>query len=345
MNILCLDGRYFGAYLERLGHRVLYAGPASLTTDRDIRCDRPITALELFETAKARGFVPDALLWCDICRPPTVIGLETLPVATLGFSIDQYVNPWHKPYSAAFDAFFVAQKDSLPLYAHRDFPRPAAWMPLFYDPDTTRVDPNLARDIPVSFVGTLDGPLNTGRKPFLRAFNSLCPLDMTTGDFRPVYARSRIVLNQSAAGELNFRIFEAAALGAAVLTEDSENGLYDIFSPGENILPAYPRGDAARAAAIAQASQNDPERLATVAANGRRLVAARHSASARARLLSQTAAEHVAGQTWRARLANRAAIRRETAKCYVFLATDADLGLPIEHRQTYLQLAQAYLAG
>jgi hypothetical protein len=345
MNILCLDGRYFNAYLERLGHHVLHAGTANPGTDRDLQCSRPITALELFETAKARGFAPDAVLWCDICRPPTVIGLETLPVATIGYSIDQYVNPWHKPYSAAFDTFFVAQKDSLPLFAHKDLPRPVAWMPLFYDPDTTQIDPNLARDIPVSFVGTLDGPLNTGRKSFLQAFNTLCPLTTATGDFRPVYARSRIVLNQSAAGELNFRIFEAAALGAAVLTEDVTAGLHDIFSPNENILPPYPRGDAAGAAAIAKAFLNDPERLAAVAAHGRRLVAAHHSASARARFLAQTAAEHVAGQTWRARLANRAAIRAETAKCYVFLATDEALGIPLEHRQAYLQLAQTYLAG
>jgi hypothetical protein len=218
-------------------------------------------------------------------------------------------------------------------------------MPLFHDPDTTRPDPDRDRDIPVSFVGTLDGPLNPGRAAFLRAFNARYPLSMTSGDFRPVYARSRIVLNQSAAGELNFRIFEAAAYGAAVLTEDVETGLRDLFSPGDNILPPYPRGDAAAAAAIAKACLNDPERLAAIAANGRRLVAARHSASARARTLAQTAAAHVAGQTWRARLANRAATRAETAKCYVFLATDDALGIPLEHRQTYLQLAQTYLAG
>lgn len=345
MNILTLDGSYFDAYLARLGHRVLHAGPANLCADNDIRCARPITALELLETAKTAGFAPDAVLWSDMCRPPTVIGLETLPLTTLGFSIDQYVNPWHAPYSAAFDAFFVAQKDSLPLFAHKDLPRPAAWLPLFHDPDTTRADPQSARDLPVSFVGTLDGPLNTARAPFLKAFAALCPLAATSGDFGPVYAASKIVLNQSAAGELNFRIFEAAAFGAAVLTEDAANGLRDLFTPGENILPPYPRGDAARAAAIALAFLADPERLATVAASGRRLVAARHSASARARLLAQTATEHAAGQTWRARLANRTAIRLETAQCYVFLATDEALGIPIEHRQTYLQLAQAYLAG
>jgi hypothetical protein len=343
MNILCLEGAYFTAYLRRLGHQVFRVGQACQAGEFELRLTRPVTSLKLLETAKAQGFVPDVLLWCDMCRPPAVIGLEAAPLTTLGFSIDQYVNPWHAPFSAAFDAFFVAQKDYLRLFEHKDLPRPVAWMPLFFDPDSTVPDPDSPRDIPVSFVGTLDGPLNLGRKPFLDAFGRLVPLTAARGDFRPVYGRSRIVLNQSAARELNFRIFEAAGLGAAVLTEDVHAGLRDLFTPGENILPPYPPGDAATAAAIAQAYLAEPDRLTAIAAAGRRLVASRHSAAARARTLSQIAARHVASQTWRARLANQAAVRCETAKCFVSLATDQDLNLPHDQRQAFLNLAQAYL--
>ena len=50
---------------------------------------------------------------------------------------------------------------------------------------------------------------NPARKAFFDAFRTHIPLYTQKGLYAPIYARSRLVLNQSAAGELNFRLFEA----------------------------------------------------------------------------------------------------------------------------------------
>ncbi len=146
-----------------------------------------------------------------------------MPSLTIGFSIDQYCNPWHVPYSAAFDCFLVAQKDYLSLFSLDQIRRPVRWFPLFCDPGKDK-DLGVERDIPVSFVGTLGGRFNKEREPFLKSFKRECPLLILSGDYVPVFNRSRLVLNQSAAGECNFRMFQAMACGALLLTEDTGNG-------------------------------------------------------------------------------------------------------------------------
>lgn len=47
-------------------------------------------------------------------------------------------------------------------------------------------------------------------------------------------------------GELNFRVFQAMACGAAVLTEATDNGLDELFTVGLEVL-TYPRGAVAAA--------------------------------------------------------------------------------------------------
>lgn len=333
MRILNLHNTAFVAAFRRLGHEVLSVGT---TQDCDVPLSEPLSARRLLELLDGRRLRPDLVFWCDACQTPWIFGFETLPAVTIGFSIDQYMHPWHVPYSAAFDFFFVAQKDYLPLFTDAPTGRPAAWMPLFCDPERD-LDPGSARDIPVSFVGTLDGLVNPRRRPFLEAFRRLAPLYRTTGRYQPVFGRSRIVLNQSAAGELNFRLFEAMACGAAVLTEDTENGLRDLFVPGEDLL-VYRRDDPADAARMALTGLADP-RLAAIAANGRRKVLACHTVAARARLVLKHAEAGLAHSASRNRLSRLAAVRTEAAKAYAMLATDERLPLGKREREFYLRMA------
>jgi hypothetical protein len=332
MRILCVDGPYFLDALARLGHQTLSVGSSPGV---DVRLDSPMSLAALMETLGSRGFAPDAAVWADTCQPPTVAGLETLPCPTVAYSIDQYMNPWHLAYSAGFDLALVAQKDYLPLFS-AEHPRPAAWMPLFCDP-VRDADLGLARDIPVSFVGTLDSPANPERGPFLAAFRRKAPLAALTGDFRPVFARSRIVLNQSAAGELNFRLFQAAACGAAVLTEDAGNGLRELFTPGEDIL-IYPRGDAGAAARAALSALGDPG-LESLARSGREKAVSQHGVDSRAARLCHLIEGLLARQAQRERLVRLDEVRRRTAYAYSILALDQALPLPGEHRRFYLELA------
>jgi len=334
LKILNIEGRYFVESLRSLGHEVLSVGHGQ---GYDAPQTEMLSLKGLVALMEERGFRPDLALWCDQCRPPLVLGLESLPCITMGFSIDQYCNPWHVPLSAGFDILLAAQKDYLPLFQRPDLPRRAEWFPLFCDLDLD-CDPGLERDIPVGFVGTLDPPLNPMRKPFLDAFRHGAPLVLRQGDYRPVFARSRMVLNQCAVGELNFRIFQAMSCGAALLTEDCENGLRELFTPGEDLY-IYTRGDAQGAARIAREALADPAALAELAARGQAKVRAQHSALARAKRiisLAETALRHGA-QHWRRD--NATLVRDETSRAYGMLATDQALRLPEELRAEFTVLA------
>ena len=61
-------------------------------------------------------------------------------------------------------------------------------------------------------------------------------------------------------------------LGAGLLMEKCGNGLDELFTPGENILPVYTRNDAAQAARIAAIFLERPAALEEIAKNGRELV-------------------------------------------------------------------------
>lgn len=338
MRFLILDGLYFKRRLLELGHDVLSIGQGP---GHDLHLERHLSLKGLMAFLDGRGFRPDVVLWCDLCHPPLVAGFESLPALTVGFSVDQYLNPWHVPYSAAFDLMLVAQKDYLRLFEHKLFPRPVEWFPLFCD-QAGDLDPGLERDVPVSFVGTLDGSINVGRKAFFERFKKLHPIFVASGDYRPVFARSRIVLNQSAAGELNFRLFQASACGAAVLNEDVGNGLLDVFTPGENLLPPYAPGDAADAARIAAQWLARPRELARLAQAGRNLVLAEHSAAARVDRLLARVRQLMAAKAWKWRRENAGIVRRELFQCFTFLAADTDLALPEPHRAFYGGLAKTY---
>jgi len=334
MRIVNLHHRAFVPTFRKLGHEVLSIGT---TPDCDVVLSEPLSHKRFLELLAGRELRPDLVFWCDACQLPWIFGLESLPAVVIGYSVDQYMNPWHVPWSAGFDALFVAQKDYLPFFATPETPRPAAWLPLFCDPAKCPA-PAGERDIPVSFVGTVGGTANPDRAPFLDAFRRRAPLVATGGAYGPVYGRSRIVLNQSAAGELNFRVFEAMACGAALLTEDVGNGLRELFAPGEDLL-VYRRGDPAEAAEKALSALADPDRLAALAASGRRRTLTGHTVAIRARRILATARRLAATGAVGRRLARLARIRAEVAKAYLFLATDQTLPLPPDQRQFFLEMA------
>ncbi|GAB6059624.1 glycosyltransferase family protein [Desulfonatronum parangueonense] len=335
MRILSVGGSDFVPAWKNMGHEVLTLGKGA---GLDVALEHPIGLRELWDILSSRGFRPELTVWVDRCRPLEVFGLERMPGVVIGFSIDQYCNPWHVPYSWAFDLFLVAQKDYLPLFADHRAWRECRWFPLYCRPDVDR-DEGLERDVPVSFVGTLDPPLNRSRHPFLRQFQRRCPAVVQQGAYTNIFGRSMIVLNQSAVGELNFRLFQAAACGAVVLTEDVPNGLRDAFLVDEEIL-VYPRDNACEAARIALDALADPERLLKIALQGRRRVLREHSATVRAREIIRLADKLLASQADNRRKAGSGLVREHMIKTYTFLASDEKLPLPSDHRRFYSEAAR-----
>ena len=338
MRILNIDATYFVRTLRDMGHEVLTVGHGP---GHDLALDEVCSLKRLVAFMDSRGFKPDLVLWCDRCRPPSVVGFEGLPVPSIGFSIDQYCNPWHVPLSAAFDVVLVAQKDYLPMFRVPQLKRAMEWFPLFCDVSVD-VDPGGGRDIPVSFVGTLTGSINTGRMEFLQRFKARQPVFLHQGVYPPVFGRSQMVVNQSAAGEINFRTFQAAACGAAVLTEDIPNGQREIFTPGVDIL-VYPRGDAEAAAHVARKALEHPDELAAIARAGRELVVAEHSDVVRARTILRHAKALIAARSWGWRVDNRRVVNEELAKAYVMLGADEALPVPSHMRAQYMRMGHMYL--
>jgi glycosyltransferase involved in cell wall biosynthesis len=337
MKILNLEGRHLVHAWRKQGHEVLAIGPDAAC---DVQVDRVLSLKRLWKVLEDFSFFPDLVFWNDNCRPPSVIGFETLPCPCIGFSIDQYCNPWHVPYSAAFDLMLVAQKDYLDFFGRQAVHAQSRWFPLFCNPQRDR-DLGETRDIRVGFVGTQDPPLNPERKPFLRGFREQLSLHVASGDYVPVFNRSRIVLNQSAAGELNFRIFQAAGCGAAVLTEECGNGLHELFEPGRDIF-VYPRGNIRAAVGVAARLLQHPDRISEVAGAGRDKVHRRHSAPVRAGEVLSICRKMHADRSFQKRVDSKAAVGRELAKAYIFLGTDSHLPLPPKLREFYLDTARRY---
>lgn len=282
MNILLLESNTFAHWFEQLGHNVLSLlwkkRPSG--NPRTLHIQSPLYYKDLQLIFQEHDFEPDLVVWHDMGNIPRVWGLEALNCPTVGYFIDTFCNPWHIPYSAAFDCVFTAQKNTLQYFNQDRLPRDVFWKPLFCDPKVDFHD-NRPRDIPVCFVGTLHPLQNPVRYDFFKRFQRLQPIILKQGVYQPLFARSRIVLNQSVAGEINYRVFQAAACGAAVLNENVDNGFTELFTPGVEMLPLYKRNDAHDAARVAREALEDHETTANIARAAQELVLTRHSAPVR----------------------------------------------------------------
>ena len=337
MRILILGGPFLNKAFEALGHEVLNVGEKP---NCDIHWTHPTSALKIGERIAGREFAPDFVLYCDSGNMPQFFDLEKLPCPSAFYSIDSYCNPWHIPFGHAFDVVFAAQKDYVELFAQCGIP--TFWLPLFF----CSARPHYleqARDIPVVFVGNIGARNNPGRKPFLESFRRMHPLVVAGGDYVPLFNRGHIVLNQTAVGEINFRCFEALACGAALLMEECSNGMGELFTPGEHILPTYARGDARQAAARAGAALGDPEALARIARQGRELVEQKHSDIHRAAEILRVMTSLLRDVPQLRRLLPENARRRGAllASAYVFLASELDQPCHAPHKDLFLRLARS----
>lgn len=334
MNILAVGNGHFVAPLRDRGHTVLYA---NYDEGADVRLTHPTRWARVESLLAGQGFVPDLLLYVDNGNLPLLLEPECAPCPSIWYSIDTYCNPWHMAWAHGFDASLVAQKDFVHLFSSEGVD--AQWFPLFCDGLEAEQD-FAARDIPVAFVGTVGHRNNPGREPFLRAFRSRHPLVMLSGQFTPIFLRSRIVLNQTAFAEVNFRCFEAMACGAALLMEQCDNGLLDIFTPDVDILPPYTRGDAAMAADIAARYLAQPDRLAGIAARGYALVGRKHSVHARAGEILALAARLHDTAAHEKRLQDRAQARRFVRTSFGIIASDLQDPTRNEIRDYFAKEAQ-----
>lgn len=333
MRILNIDSMRLVPAFREQGHEVLSVG---YLKQCDIRVTSPRNALSLYAQICSSGFIPDCVFWCDASNLPYLPGIEELPCATVYYSIDTYCHMWHFGFANAFDAVFVAQKDHLPFFPKDNVL--VRWLPLFA-PALEESPAMGARDIPVSFVGTKKHPNNPDRKPFLDGFRRAHPLVVYAGEYRDIFSRSRIVLNQTACSEINYRCFEVLSCGAALLMEVCNHGLNELFTPGETILPLYARNNWAQAASTAAAALAAPELLAEIAASGRDLVARYHLARHRAKEIGAVFEELLRENAPERRLRQLDERRQLLSAAYAMIGVDLTGRLPEVYSKHYFAMS------
>ena len=229
MKVLHLGNPYFKEDLEELGHEVLWA---SSSPTADCHLPTPFITWQAVFSRFPHGWTPDCVILGDDSAQPPMIGLESLPIPLVWYTIDTHLHAsWHRYYAPVFDIILVAQQDwqsTCALARHRQI---LQWAPLFINSRQTK-HLNLAREIPLAFVGTMNARLNPKRVQLIEHLVTRYPITVQSGPFLDTFNRAKIVLNQSINGDVNFRTFEAMACGALLLTERSPNGLADLFRDG-----------------------------------------------------------------------------------------------------------------
>lgn len=343
MNILQYGKNpYFTKELTALGHTVYSIGEAKSC---NLELQSIMTAKQALKICTSQSFVPDVFLYADDSCLPHLFGIEELPVPTVFYSIDTYCHGWHGAYSHAFDYVLYAQGEE-----RTKFPGGAEHFPLFavqFAEEQSKEEWLKNRDIPIAFVGSLGNKNNPERNTFYTLFKAFEPIFITKGNFAPVYLRSKIILNQSAVGELNFRTFEAMALGCACLADNvptKENHISEIFQFGVNCLPAYPRADVAKAVDFSRywLAKEQENTLYEIAMQGRALVQEKHSARARSLRLIELFQMLLEKQTVRKRLKTIAERKKIIAQAFSYLGEQSHLDKQLTF--AYADIAKKYQA-
>ncbi len=278
MRLLWIGNGYFTSELSACGwDKVHYCNP------KDFRI------FGWKELVAEAGFEPDVLYVADKSTAPYVLGMEDFPCLTVFQAIDSHLQSWFPLYAQGFDVCLVSLKDHLPrfpgefLHAERVFWSPPCAAANVCPPETM---PDKEWDC--LFVGTVNA--NTPmRAAFLQELGRHLPgLHYTTGPYRQLFPKGRILLNICENDDLNFRVFEALGMGGCLLTPAIGHGQSELFQDGVH-LTLYKQNDVQDALAKIRALLDDAPRRERLASAGLAEINARH----RARHRAATFTEHM----------------------------------------------------
>lgn len=266
-----------------VGRHPLDAGMRAVCPGVTVVPLEPLQVLSFADVARQAGGVPDVVIYSDKSGPPPFSSLEHFPCLTVFYCVDSHIHAWYPDYAQAFDLCAVSLKDHVPRFASRLGHNRVMWLPPFPRLEDRPLPAEKTHDL--IFVGKVDPALTPGRHAFLAELKSLVPgLHVTRGNYRDLFPTGRIVLNVAEGGDLNFRVFEALACGACLVTPQVGHGQEELFTPGEHLF-TYPPMDARAVAALTAELLADAPRRERVAAAGEALVRTRHRPEHRAAAL------------------------------------------------------------
>lgn len=279
MDILVLNQDWLVEELRAAGHNVRTSG---LSEHMEIGLETAHVHIDTV-IGRAEGFNPDVIIFHDNSGPNVFAGLEETDIPVIFYSVDtHHHHAVHRFMAHTVDHTFVAQKDYIPMFSAVG--AEAEWMPLWA---SRYVEASHDKQFGAVFVGNLNPELNPDRVWFFNAIQQFTPVLTKIGAWWEIFPFSEIVINQTVKGDLNFRVFEAMITGAMLLTEDSPNGLLELFQP-EKHLVTYPR-NCAQAAAEKIRYYTDNKKLAReIGMSGREEILKRHMPVHRAETILST---------------------------------------------------------
>ncbi len=259
--------------LLRMGHQVFFFSPnVPKEGHGEINYCEPLVNVP--ETLVKFQLQPDLLLFVESSIHPLVfpIGLEKLTIPSCWWGIDNHMNyRWHKDYVHLFDHAFFAQRDYIER-AVAYTKKGVHWLPLACNP-LIHKDYGLDRIYDCTFVGNL----NPRREKFFEKLKQQTPIQVFSGksqlEMAHVYAQSKAAFNLAIREDLNMRVFETMASGAALITQDIKNGLTDLFEPGKHLLLHH----VSNAGEVINKALKTPEKLSEIGRNGWKEVQENHT--------------------------------------------------------------------
>jgi hypothetical protein len=268
-NVAWLGNAFFQPHLGRLG-----------LDCRRIHHDRPM-ALTWGDVCERTGFEPDLAIYADTSRPAPFVGLEDWPCLTGFYAIDTHIHAWYPFYAQAFDFVGVSLKGHMGRFRLRHGDDALLWIPPAAQ-DAHQPDWIAPKEWDLLFAGNVDKGTTPKRHAFLQRLGERVPgLAVRKGRFAELFPRARLALNIAERGDLNFRVFEALACGACLLTPTVAHGFGELFEPGRHLFTYDPRNMDGLAALVEELLAH-PARVERVARAGHALVDANHRFANRA---------------------------------------------------------------
>ncbi|MFO7726931.1 MAG: glycosyltransferase [Desulfonatronovibrio sp.] len=192
----------------------------------------------IYRDAGVLEFRPDLIIQQETLGPRILLaGLERMACPKIFWSIDTHLNFfWHKIYGRNFDLVLTTQKSWTQKFKDAGC-RDSRWLPWFgREKGWTPWD---KREVNVGFVGriTEHRRIRGWMAEFLKdTYQTDIVQGLNFARMLNLYSKTRFVPNESIAGEINFRIFEASSCGCLVLNQKLAEDISDLYEPGREIV-------------------------------------------------------------------------------------------------------------